>query len=40
MIQEKSLNTILMKEKEFLFTDGSVNPKKKIGFGAYLYVKL
>ncbi len=43
MIQEKSLNTIwytlLMKQKEFLFTDGSVNPKQNIGFGAYLHVK-
>ena len=28
-----------MKQKEFLFTDGSVNPKQNIGFGAYLHVK-
>jgi len=28
-----------MKQKQFLFTDGSVNPRKNIGFGAYLYVK-
>jgi len=28
-----------MKQKQFLFTDGSVNPKENIGFGAYLHVK-
>ena len=28
-----------MKKQEFLFTDGSVNPKQNIGFGAYLHVK-
>ena len=28
-----------MKQKQFLFTDGSVNPCKNIGFGAYLHVK-
>ena len=28
-----------MKQEEFLFTDGSVNPKQNIGFGAYLHVK-
>jgi len=28
-----------MKQKHFLFTDGSVNPKQNIGFGAYLHVK-
>jgi len=28
-----------MKKKQFLFTDGSVNPKQNIGFGAYLHVK-
>lgn len=27
-----------MQEKQFLFTDGSVNPKQNIGFGAYLHV--
>jgi ribonuclease HI len=27
-----------MKQKEFLFTDDSVNPKQNIGFGAYLHV--
>jgi len=28
-----------MKKQEFLFTDGSVNPKQNIGFGAYLHVE-
>ena len=28
-----------MKQQQFLFTDGSVNPKQNIGFGAYLHVK-
>jgi len=28
-----------MKQKEFIFTDGSVDPKQNIGFGAYLHVK-
>lgn len=28
-----------MKQKQLLFTDGSVNPKQNIGFGAYLHVK-
>jgi len=28
-----------MKQKQFLFTDGSVNPKQNIGFGAYLHVE-
>jgi len=28
-----------MKKQQFLFTDGSVNPKQNIGFGAYLHVK-
>jgi len=28
-----------MKQKEFLFTDGSVDPKQNIGFGAYLHIK-
>ena len=28
-----------MKKQEFLFTDGSVNPKQNIGFGAFLHVK-
>ncbi|MDX1810104.1 MAG: RNase H family protein [Sulfurospirillaceae bacterium] len=27
-----------MKQKQFLFTDGSVDPRKNIGFGAYLLV--
>lgn len=27
-----------MKEKQYLFTDGSVNPQQSIGFGAYLHV--
>lgn len=27
-----------MKEKQYLFTDGSVNPQQNIGFGAYLHV--
>lgn len=27
-----------MKQKQFLFTDGSVNPKHNTGFGAYLHV--
>ena len=28
-----------MKQKLFLFTDGSVNPQRGVGFGAYLVVK-
>ncbi len=28
-----------MKQKQLLFTDGSVNPQQNIGFGAYLHVK-
>ena len=27
-----------MKQKQFLFTDGSVNPQENIGFGGYLHV--
>ena len=30
---------LLMKQKQLLFTDGSVNPQKNIGFGAYLHVE-
>jgi len=26
------------KEQIYLFTDGSVNPQSKIGFGAYLFL--
>ncbi|WP_024955052.1 ribonuclease HI [Sulfurospirillum arcachonense] len=28
-----------MKQKQLLFTDGSVNPQQNIGFGAYLHVR-
>ena len=28
-----------MRQKQFLFTDGSADPRKNIGFGAYLHVR-